>query len=73
MHICTAWLVESYLMVGRREDAEALFARLLELAGPTGLLPEQYEVHTERGLGNHPQAYSHLGVIRCALALAAAP
>ena len=42
---------------------------MLETAGPTGLLPEQYDPFAERGLGNHPQAYSHLGLIRCALLL----
>ena len=40
--------------------------------GPTGLLPEQYDPFAERGLGNHPQAYSHLGLIRCAAVLSAA-
>ena len=70
MTICTTWLIEAYLKCGRRDDAEALFDRLLELAGPTGLLAEQWEPDHERALGNHPQAYSHLGVIRCALALA---
>jgi trehalose-phosphatase len=70
MHICTTWLVEAYLRVGRRDDAQALFASLLELAGPTGLLPEQYDPRHHRSLGNHPQAYSHLGVVRAALALA---
>ena len=71
-HICTAWLVEAYLRTGRRGDAEELFQQMLETAGPTGLLPEQYDPFAERGLGNHPQAYSHLGLIRCALALEAA-
>ena len=42
---------------------------MIACAGPTGLLPEQYDPLTERGLGNHPQAYSHLGVINCALLL----
>ena len=60
-HICTAWLVEAYLRTGRRGDAEELFQQMLETAGPTGLLPEQYDPFAERGLGNHPQAYSHLG------------
>ncbi|GAA2530523.1 trehalose-phosphatase [Pilimelia columellifera] len=68
-HICTAWLVEAYLRTGRRGDAEELFAQMLDTAGPTGLLPEQYDPMGERGLGNHPQAYSHLGLIRCALLL----
>ena len=43
--------------------------RVLELAGPTGLLSEQYDPRAERALGNHPQAYSHLGLIRTALVL----
>lgn len=68
-HICTAWLIEAYVRTGRRGDAEELFQQLIETAGPTGLLPEQYDPFAERGLGNHPQAYSHLGLIRCATVL----
>jgi trehalose 6-phosphate phosphatase len=68
-HICSAWLIEAYLRTGRRADAEELFEQMLGCAGPTGLLPEQYDPLTERGLGNHPQAYSHLGLINCALLL----
>ncbi|WP_179956710.1 trehalose-phosphatase [Amycolatopsis anabasis] len=65
-HLCAAWLVESYLLTGRRTEAEELFEQLVKSAGPTGLLPEQYDPIAERSLGNHPQAYSHLGLIRCA-------
>jgi trehalose-phosphatase len=68
-HICSAWLVEAYLRTGRRADAEELFGQMMDCAGPTGLLPEQYDPVSERGLGNHPQAYSHLGLINCALLL----
>jgi trehalose-phosphatase len=68
-HVCTAWMVEAYLRTGRRGDAEELFEQMLDCAGPTGLLPEQYDPEAERGLGNHPQAYSHLGLIRCAIML----
>jgi trehalose-phosphatase len=68
-HICSAWLIEAYLRTGRRADAEELFEQMVGCAGPTGLLPEQYDELTERGLGNHPQAYSHLGLINCALLL----
>ncbi len=68
-HVCSAWLTEAYLRTGRRADAEELFDQMLNCAGPTGLLPEQYDPEAERGLGNHPQAYSHLGLIRCALLL----
>jgi trehalose 6-phosphate phosphatase len=44
---------------------------MVDCAGPTGLLPEEYDPIAERSLGNHPQAYSHLGLIRCAQLLSA--
>ncbi|YCH19511.1 DUF5911 domain-containing protein [Arthrobacter sp. D1-29] len=65
-HICTTWLIEAYLAIGRTDDAEELFGQLVNLVGPTGLLSEEYDPTTETHLGNHPQAYSHLGLIRCA-------
>lgn len=67
--LCAAWLAEAYLQVGRRADAEELFDQILACAGPTGLLAEQWDPVAEHGLGNHPQAYSHLGLIRVALLL----
>ena len=70
-HICAAWLIEAYLLTGRRNEAEELFTQIVDAAGPTGLLPEQYDPIAERSLGNHPQAYSHIGLIRCANLLAA--
>jgi trehalose 6-phosphate phosphatase len=68
-HICTSWLVDAYLLCGRREDATALFRDLVSLAGPTQLYPEQCSPAIRKGLGNHPQAYSHLGLIENALHL----
>jgi len=68
-HLCALWLAQAYALVGRQSDAQALFEQVLELAGPTGLLSEQYDPRAERALGNHPQAYSHLGLIRTALVL----
>lgn len=72
-HLCAAWLVEAYLLVGQRAEAEALFAQLVSAAGPTGLLSEEYDPIAERSLGNHPQAYSHLGLLRCARLLSDQP
>jgi trehalose 6-phosphate phosphatase len=65
-HLCAAWMIEAYLVCGRRTEAEQLFRQLVDVAGPTGLLSEEYDPVAERSLGNHPQAYSHLGLIRCA-------
>ena len=72
MTICTSWLIECYVAAGLIDQAQELFDQVLACAGPTGLLAEQVDVGSERGMGNHPQAYSHLGIIRCALSLAGA-
>jgi len=69
-HLCASWLIEAYLISGREADARTLFEDMCNLAGPTGLLSEQYGARSKRALGNFPQAYSHLGLIECALRLA---
>lgn len=69
MTICTTWLIECYLRAGLRDEAEELLRQVLDCSGRTGLLSEQWDPNRGRGLGNHPQAYSHIGVIRAALAL----
>ena len=68
-HLMTSWLVDALHLVGRHDDARALFDGLAGLAGPTGLLSEEYDPVQGRSLGNHPQAYSHLGLIGNALTL----
>jgi len=69
-HICTSWLIESYLLQGRIKDARALFDQVVALIGRTGMLSEQYGAKSKRALGNVPQAYSHLGLIENAVRLA---
>jgi trehalose-phosphatase len=69
--ICGSWLVDALHHAGRVDEAESLFESMIELAGPEGLLPEQYDPACGRTLGNHPQAYSHIGVIENALTLSA--
>ena len=63
---CSFWLVDAYLMLGRRDDAVALFERLLALRNDLGLLSEQYEPRTRRLVGNFPQAFSHLALVNSA-------
>jgi trehalose-phosphatase len=70
MHICAAWLAVAYAGVGEITDAVELLDALLASAGPTGLLPEQVDPLSGAGLGNHPQAYSHLGVLAAGWAIA---
>lgn len=67
--MCSFWLVEQYARSGRREDAVALMDRLLGLRTDLGLLAEEYDAGTGRLLGNFPQAFSHLALVRAAEAL----
>ena len=68
-NLMTSWLIDSLVLTGRREDATSLFADLTALVGETGLMAEEFDPATDRGLGNFPQAYSHLGLINNALTL----
>jgi GH15 family glucan-1,4-alpha-glucosidase len=54
---------------GRYAEALKLFARLLARCNDVGLLAEVFDPLTGRMLGNFPQAYSHVGLINCALSL----
>jgi len=71
-HICASWLVEAYLLMGRTEEAWELFHQMVALVGSTGLLSEQFDPRLKRALGNHPQAYSHIGLIENAVRLSQA-
>jgi GH15 family glucan-1,4-alpha-glucosidase len=66
---CSFWLVANYLLQGRYADARRLFDRLLSRCNDVGLLAEEFDPLTGRMLGNFPQAYSHVGLIVCALNL----
>jgi GH15 family glucan-1,4-alpha-glucosidase len=68
-HFCTAWLIESLVMIGQTGRAKALLEDFIGLLGPTGLGPEEYCPKTQTSLGNHPQAYTHIGMINAALAV----
>jgi GH15 family glucan-1,4-alpha-glucosidase len=67
--ICSFWLVEQYAHSGRLDDAEALMERLCASAGELGLLAEEFDPRSGLMLGNYPQAFSHLGLIRAADAI----
>ncbi|GAA3921877.1 glycoside hydrolase family 15 protein [Microbacterium invictum] len=70
---CSFWLVEQYAATGRDADAAALMERLCALTNDVGLLSEEYDVDHRRHVGNTPQAFSHLALVRAADALAGRP
>ncbi|MEU0215046.1 glycoside hydrolase family 15 protein [Streptomyces sp. NPDC006265] len=69
---CSFWMVEALTLIGRHEDARALFAKLLDLRNDVGLLAEEYDSNAKRQVGNFPQAFSHFALILAALRLDAA-
>ncbi len=53
---CSFWLIDAYVMLGRVDEAKALFERLIRLCNDVGLMSEQYDVEAKRLVGNFPQA-----------------
>ena len=66
---CSFWLVDNYILQGRYAEARKLFDGLISRCNDVGLLAEEFDPLTSRMLGNFPQAYSHVGLINCALNL----
>ncbi|MFD8645373.1 glycoside hydrolase family 15 protein [Streptomyces zaomyceticus] len=69
--VCSFWLADALRLTGRAEEARELFESLVALCNDVGLLAEEYDPVTDRQLGNFPQAFSHIGLVGTALALAA--
>jgi GH15 family glucan-1,4-alpha-glucosidase len=64
--ICSFWLVDALVLIGRVDEAEELFARLVSLANDVGLLAEEWDPRRRRQIGNFPQAFSHVGLVNSA-------
>lgn len=69
--VCSGWAVE-YLARGggRLEEAERMFRDFLDYANALGLFAEEVDPATGEALGNFPLAFTHVGVINAALAIA---
>lgn len=70
--ICSFWLASCLAMAGEAERAEALFGQLSGYANDLGLLAEEIDTASGEQLGNFPQAFSHIGLIRAAADIDAA-
>jgi GH15 family glucan-1,4-alpha-glucosidase len=66
---CSFWLVDAYVLQGRRDEARALFERLVALSNDVGLLSEEYDPRSGRLVGNFPQAFTHVALVNSAFNL----
>jgi GH15 family glucan-1,4-alpha-glucosidase len=66
---CTCWLADNLYLLGRQDEAEHIFERLLGLCNDVGLLSEEYDPRTRRLVGNFPQAFSHVALVNTAINL----
>ncbi len=67
--ICAFWYVETLAYLGRLEEAQEFFERLLKYTNHVGLLSEDVDPSTGSQWGNFPQAYSHVGLVNAAFAI----
>ena len=69
--VCTFWYIEALAAMGgaRREEARALFEKVLAARNRHGLLAEDLDPRTLEQWGNFPQTYCMAGIIDCALGL----
>ena len=69
---CSFWMVGAMYLVGQKDEARAMFERLLKLRNPLGLLAEEYDPGEMRQVGNFPQAFSHLTMVHASVILSGA-
>ena len=70
--ICSYWLVQALALVGELERAREVFEAVSARANDVGLLSEEVDPGDGELTGNFPQAFSHVGLINAAWAIASA-
>ncbi len=70
--LCTFWLAHALALGGEVTRAREVFGRAAGFANDLGLLAEEVDGATGELLGNFPQAFSHIGLVNAAWAIAQA-
>jgi GH15 family glucan-1,4-alpha-glucosidase len=67
--VCTFWFINALAALGRREEARALFEKVLGCRNRHGLLAEHIDPRTREQWGNFVQTYSMVGIVASAVRL----
>lgn len=70
--LCTFWLAQALAASGQLDRAREVFERAIGYRNDVGLLSEEVDPATGELLGNFPQAFSHIGLVNAAWAIAQA-
>ncbi len=70
--LCTFWLAQAYALADEVERAREVFTQAVQHVNDVGLLSEEVEPESGELLGNFPQAFSHIGLVNAAWAIAQA-
>ena len=70
--LCTFWLAQAQALAGEPGQATATFGRAIAAINDVGLLAEEVDPGSGEMTGNFPQAFSHIGLINAARAIAQA-
>jgi GH15 family glucan-1,4-alpha-glucosidase len=70
--LCTFWLAHAQALAGELDQATATFERAIAAINDVGLLAEEVDPGSGEMIGNFPQAFSHIGLINAAWAIAQA-
>ena len=70
--LCTFWLAQAQALTGEIDQATATFERAVAAINDVGLLAEEVDPASSEMIGNFPQAFSHIGLVNAAWAIAQA-
>jgi len=70
--LCTFWLAHAQALTGEIDQATVTFERAVAAINDVGLLAEEVDPANSEMIGNFPQAFSHIGLVSAAWAIAQA-